>query len=73
MDIINLIIKTEYAGKPKDYMKSKTELETINVNGTEKQKRTHIVCYVVKAVATIYALFLHRLLNSILWITSMKN
>jgi hypothetical protein len=39
MDIINLIIKTEYAGKPKDYMKSKTELETINGNGAERQKK----------------------------------
>lgn len=38
------IIKTEYAGNPKGYMKSKTELETVYGNGVERRKRTHIVC-----------------------------
>ncbi len=43
------IIKTEYAGNPKDYILSKTELETVDGNGVERQKRTYIVCYMVRA------------------------
>lgn len=74
MDTINLnIIKTEYAGMPKDYMKSKTELETINGNGAERQKRTHIVCYMARAVATIYAFILTWTSDFTLLVTSMEN
>ncbi len=38
------IIKTEYAGNPKDYIYPKTESETINGNGVERQKKKYIVC-----------------------------
>lgn len=43
-------------------MKSKTGLETINGNGAERQKRTHIVCCMVRTVAIFYAFVLTCLL-----------
>ena len=38
------IIKTEYAGKPKGCIQSKTEPETVNGNGVERQKKTYTAC-----------------------------
>lgn len=42
-------------GSLRDCIKSKTELETVNGNGAEKQKKTYTVCYMARAVVTIYA------------------
>lgn len=44
-------------------MKSKTELETIDGNGAEKQKRTHIVCCMARTIAIFYAFALTCLLT----------
>ena len=64
MDTYNLnIIKTEYAGKPKGYMKSKTESETVNGNGAERRKRTHMACYVMRIAVTFYAFVITYLLT----------
>lgn len=56
-------MKTEYAGKPKGYMKSKTESETIDGNGAEKLKRTHMACYVTRVAVTFYAFVITYLLT----------
>ena len=32
-----------------------TELETVNGNGVERQKRTYVVCCVMRIAAIIYA------------------
>lgn len=65
-------LKTEYAGRPKGHIKPKTESETVNGNGAERQKRTYMAYCVARAAAIIYAFILTWLLILPLQVTYMK-
>ena len=47
------MIKTEYAGKPKGCIHSKTEPETVNGTGVERRKETYTAYHKVKSLSGI--------------------